>query len=301
MNAGDAVASVESAASVLAVVVVYERGLDEVQVWPFLQRQLAAPDPASGDRSCSLSIEKVLIYDNSPQARTQEQRQYTNCLHVHDAENGGTAAAYGHACAVALEQGTDWLLLLDQDTLLPDDFLDAAAAALARSAGHARALVPWVLQGTRVVSPARVTAGGTIEPLQYTPRGLPSDGLTAIASGSLLHVPTLASLLPIPKGLWLDYVDHWIFFQLHRHSLPVTVFEAKLQHQLSVFSVQSLSTRRLTSILEGEAAFVSMLGLKARLVHPLRLALRTLRYARTRPELARHTLTWISRRLWSRA
>jgi len=285
-------------ARVLGVVVVYERDLDDVKAWSFLREGLvASADAGNLGEGRGFHLEHVLIYDNSPQSRARPPVDLAACTYVHDASNGGTAAAYLHACGLAGETGIDWMLLLDQDTSLPAGFLAAASTTLASSRVLPRALVPWVFHGSSVVSPARVTDTGTIAPLHYgTPP--PSVGcLTAISSGSLLHAPTLAAHMPLPGGLWLDYVDHWIFLQLGSRGLPVTVFDASLQHDLSVSTVKSLSPARLTSILNGEACFLAMLGTKARLVYPFRLAARVLRYAWTRPDLAMHTLKWLVDRM----
>lgn len=281
----------------LAVIVVYERDLHEVQAWPFLRQRLRAVGGGSSIEDRGFLLDHVLIYDNSSRVRAQPTEHLPGCIYVHDSSNGGTAAAYDRACAVAREAGIDWLLLLDQDTSLPGGFLDAASAALAGTPFQPHALVPWVFHGASVVSPARVTDVGTIAPLQYEAPPPIAHDLTAISSGSLLYVPTLVAHMPMPDGLWLDYVDHWIFSQLRTRGLPVVVFDASLQHDLSIFNVESLNLRRLTSILNGEAFFVAMLGTKAKFVYPFRLAARVLRYARMRPELAMHTLAWIVHRM----
>jgi hypothetical protein len=282
----------------LTVIVVFERDLDEVLAWPFLRSRLIT-DSDGGDAAegCVLLLDHVLIYDNSSQPRAKPTEHLAGCIYVHDAGNGGTAAAYDCACAIARETGIDWLLLLDQDTSLPCGFLESASAALARSSFRACALVPWVFHGTSVVSPAHVTDAGTIVPLQYETPPLVTHDLTAISSGSLIHVLTLAAQMPLPSGLWLDYVDHWIFLQLRTCGLPVVVFDASLQHDLSVCTVESLNLSRLTSILNGEAFFLAMLGSKARLVYPFRLVARVIRYALLRPELAMHVLAWIGHRM----
>jgi hypothetical protein len=286
-----------SPARLLAVMVVHERSLDQIVAWSFLRQRLAE-DASRGsvDKASGFVLEHLLIYDNSPLPCAQPAAPLPGCTYVSDPRNGGTAAAYDRACAMASLAGVDWLLLLDQDTALPDGFLEAASAAMASHPRPPYALVPWVFHGPIVLSPARVTDAGTVAPLSYR-APVPAGKLTAISSGCLLHAPTLAAVLPLPKGLWLDYVDHWIFLQMHSRGLPVRVFDAALQHDLSVYAVDSLSTRRLTSILNGEASFQALLGTKARLVYPLRLAARVLRYARTRPELALHTLHWMFQRM----
>ena len=116
----------------------------------------------------------------------------------------------------------------------------------------------------------------------------------------ILHAATLAALMPFPASLWLDYVDHWVFMQLRRRALSVVAFEACLQHELSVSDLRTLTARRLTSVLDGEASFVALLGPLARLAYPLRLLSRALRYYGPRRDLARHLIRWAGRRLKGR-
>jgi hypothetical protein len=280
----------------MIAIVIFERDLGAVQAWPFLRHSLIdAGGGTAGARG--FFLEQVLIYDNSRQARARPTEDLPGCIYVHDAGNGGTAAAYNHACAIACEAGIDWLLLLDQDTSLPGGFFEAASAALAAGPLRPCALVPWVFHGAGVVSPARLTNAGTIMPLQYEAPPPVAQNLTAISSGSLFYVPILAAHMPLPDGLWLDYVDHWIFLQLRTSGMPVVVFDASLQHDLSVCTVESLNPSRLTSILNGEASFLAMLGTKARLVYPFRLAARVFRYALVRPKLAMHTIAWFLHRM----
>jgi hypothetical protein len=284
----------------LAIVVVYECDLDAVKSWPFLQQMLTispvSATPNIENESC-LFLNHVIIYDNSPKPRARPSEQLSNCIYIHDFDNGGTAAAYTRACSIAREAGIDWILLLDQDTLLPSGFIKAASAALTRCHLRPSALVPWVFHGSKVVSPARITKGGTIVPLRHKAQPPVFHDLTAISSGSIVHVPTLDSIMPIPRQLWLDYVDHWIYLQLRTSDSSIVVFDASLQHDLSVCTVESLGPTRLTSILDGEITFLAMLGTKARLIYPFRLAGRILRYARNRPDLAMHTLTWMAHRI----
>lgn len=290
--------SAAAAATVFAVVVAYERRIDDVPAWPYLLERLKARDQGETPCVSAFVLHRVLIYDNSATPCACPPLDLAGAIYVHDPSNGGTAAAYSRACREAADCGSDWLLLLDHDTSLPTGFIEAAAAAHAQQRlWPACALLPWVLHNGEVVSPARVTPSGAVVPLRKRWPVTADQALTGISSGSLIRVDALAELLPFPSSLWLDYVDHWIFMQLRQHGARLAVFDATLQHDLSVSDIRTLSTRRLTSILDGEATYVALLGMRARLVHPLRLMARALRYAFQRPELAKHLLIWVSRRL----
>ena len=131
-----------------------------------------------------------------------------------------------------------------------------------------------------------MTRFGTLRPLELGQTPRPEEHMSAIASGTILRVAALQSLLPLPEELWLDYVDHWIFAQLHRRGLRSIVLSQVLQHDLSIISLAHLSPIRLDSVLRGEARFLCLLGPIARLVFPWRIAWRVLRLASVNPQLA---------------
>jgi hypothetical protein len=287
---GSADSTFEPRTRVLAVVVAYERALNQVTCWRTLLDLL---ELRRGD---GLHVAHVLIYDNSPVPLASPQPPRADVTYVHDAGNGGTAAAYARALELAPSVSADWLLLLDQDTALPVDHLTVAESA--RRADTA-AMVPHVRHGDTLISPARITRFGSIRPLLPGERAADSR-ITAIASGALLKTSEVESVFPIPAGLWLDYVDHWLFARLGERRASIVVFDSRLDHDLSIRSPKAISARRLTSILEGESRFVSTLGPVARAAHPARLMLRALRLWRANPALAVHAVRWCARRLVSR-
>lgn len=276
---------------ILAVVVIFERDLGQVLCWPWLTQLLQVQAP----RADTLCLRHVLVYDNSPSPRARPVQRLLRCSYVHDPLNGGTAAAYQRAADLAGHLGLGWLLLLDQDSSLPADYLQMAGSHLRTEANAASVLVPWVADRGRAVSPAVLTIWGGLRPLRQA--AAPSGKrLSAIASGCLIRITALRALLPFPRALWLDYVDHWMFARLQSSGGQVSVFDAHLEHRLSVLSPAELSPRRLRSILDGERHFLRLQGALARLVYPLRLLMRIGRYALIRPRLAAAALDWIGSR-----
>jgi hypothetical protein len=280
--------ALDKVTTIMAVLVVYERDLQQIDAWPWLMAALNAKNRAG------FKLEHVLVYDNSCIPKAQAAAGNSNCGYVHDRSNGGTAAAYERALGVAMERHMEWLLLVDQDTDLPQDFLDAAAASLSKvSSEGLAALVPWVICQGKVVSPARVTLLGSIRPLRRSGVFGHVAGLTAVASGSLIRVAALRQVLPFPRELWLDYVDHWLFAQINLRGAGIAVFDGVLRHALSVMTPTQLSRRRLNSILDGESYFQGLLGPLARLVYPLRLLGRLVRYALISPRMAVNVVKWM--------
>ena len=66
---------------------------------------------------------KILVYDNSPVIDNEAVRNKA-FFYVHDERNLGVSYAYNEAAQLALKLGKKWLLLLDQDTELPEGFME---------------------------------------------------------------------------------------------------------------------------------------------------------------------------------
>lgn len=191
-------------------------------------------------------------------------------------DNPGTAGAYVGAAEVARDHGCDWLLLLDQDTALPLDYLDRAVRALDRQK-DAAALVPRIWHGRDLVSPATIGQAGGVRPTTFerSATGIP----TAISSGMMVRHSAFVAALPFPRAIWLDYVDHWMCLSFARSGLHLGLIDADLSHDLSVKSPKTLSLERLAGILAAENTFHHAMTGGERYRLRLRRLARAVRYA----------------------
>ncbi|MFZ2662464.1 MAG: hypothetical protein WA012_10280 [Rhodoferax sp.] len=241
--------------NVLAVVVLYNRAFRDVPCAVRLKQWLAAP----GGSSTCLSLGHCLIYDNSPLPQSFDFSGHEQIDLFHDASNGGTRSAYLHALKIARAKGYPWILFLDHDTDLPQDFFLDAERALV-TAAHDRpvcAVVPRVFDGPVLISPSWITAYGRVAAHTDVLTAV-GDGvrLTAIASASIVRTESLAAVLPIPAAFSLDYLDHWLFRELQRRGGAIVISSARVEHSLSVQSMRSMGIDRYRATLEAELAFL---------------------------------------------
>lgn len=73
----------------------------------------------------------LIIYDNSPISQTvySTDKITVNSYH-HDKDNPGVSKAYNYGAAIAKSKGYKWIILLDQDTVFPSDFIDSLICAI---------------------------------------------------------------------------------------------------------------------------------------------------------------------------
>jgi GT2 family glycosyltransferase len=241
---------------------------------------------------------KVLLYDNTPDGETPgpfpEGVQYEAA-----GRNAGLAAAYNRALEVAQLHGCPWLLLLDQDTVLPENFLDSLLKQLMEYEANTDvvAVVPIVRSGGVVVSPKRVGFFG-LEAFAETPRGIQDFEIASINSGTAIQCAFVRSIGGFSRAYWLDYLDHWLFRQIYAAGKRVAVSNCILEHNLSVQDYRrNIDLTRYRSILAGESAFMTTHKSKMQIpFYLLRLLARSMRLAfQRRPDLALLTLAMVSR------
>jgi GT2 family glycosyltransferase len=278
--------------SVLAVIVLYQRGVNEIV-------GLKSLIQLTGQKKEIFVIKSILIYDNSMQRQNKIEFCFiNNVLYIHNPENGGTVAAYSCAVDIAIKNQIEWILFLDQDTGIEENMLaELSEFYLDRRSVEFGALVPVVLHDKKQISPAVINKYGCLRPLCLKEKCRGNDVLTAVASGALIRTAFLKEILPFPSELWLDYVDHWMFLQMYRKGYSVGIYRAKIQHDLSVMNISKLTVKRVLSILDGEIFLCSEIGCLAVVFFPIRLLLRILRYGIWNRKLVIPILGWSCRRV----
>lgn len=280
--------------SVIAVVVLYGKVIEQVESLKTLLYEL---DHGEGRYLC---LKHILIYDNSKEpCNLQTLKPSEKLTYIHNQLNGGTVAAYNYAFDLAVNKNYRWVLLLDQDSILPFDYFNRAASKLKEEQiGKIAALIPYVKHGEHLISPAFLTKYGSVIPFTSITKNDKQNRLTAVASGAFLLTESIKDFTPFPDGFWLDYVDHWIFMRLNIHEWRIEIFKSIIRHNLSVNSISELNATRLESILNGEKLFFSYLSLQARFIYFFRILKRLWKYSFNNRKLIIPMLHWVFKRLF---
>ncbi len=241
---------------------------------------------------------KVLLYDNTPEGGDPGPLP-EGVQNESAGYNSGIAAAYNRALDIAQYHGCPWLLLLDQDTVLPENFLESLLEELKLydQKSDVVAVVPIVRSGGVVVSPKRVWFFG-LKALPKTPRGIQNAEIASINSGTAIRCDFVRSIGGFSRAYWLDYLDHWLFRQIYAAGKKVAVSDCILEHSLSVQDYRrNIDLARYRSILAGESAFMTAHKPKLQIpVYLLRLLARSAKLAiRRQPDLALLTVAMIAK------
>jgi glycosyltransferase involved in cell wall biosynthesis len=247
----------------------------------------------------------VLLWDNSPDLETKYDLPDGVCYFA-DRSNSGLAKAYNTTLRWASERGSDWLLTLDQDTTVPEDFFVAMARAAADSSRYAGvgAIVPQIASEGKQLSPNRFQFGAVPRwyPEGYV--GVPGEPVFAFNSGAMLKVAALEQVGGYDPRFWLDDSDAMIFSRLHEHGKRVYIAgDIQVQHEFSLKDMQRrMSPARYRNALIAETAFWDLrMSRAAGWERTLRLALRLVKQWRRKDSAELRQITWqaLLRRLFT--
>lgn len=199
---------------------------------------------------------QFIIYDNSLE-RQNLDRKITNDVNIsykHDKRNLGIATAYNYAWEQA-KKHSEWLLLLDHDTEITEEFATKLMTLNGDWKGIG-AIVPKIEFNGTHISPV---FSKSLRPLKTEPPsiGIQEEPVMAINSGSLINMDFLNQIGGFNVQFPLDYLDHWIFYELYRKGWKVYIQDITLNHDLSVMDYNSISLNRYKSILDSEVLFYS--------------------------------------------
>jgi GT2 family glycosyltransferase len=281
----------ENPIRLFAVVVLFQREPADSEAVQSLQQGLGHSYP----ENLKLSI---LLYDNTPGNRNPCPMP-EGMLYKSTGQNDGLSMAYNYALNLARLQGASWLLLLDQDTAMPLDFLDSVYEQIMQHDANTTvaALVPVVRSEDVIVSPKQVGFFAP-KPLPHPTRGVRDSEIVSINSGTVVRCEFIRSIGGFNRAYWLDYLDHWLFHQIYRAGKKVAISDCVLEHKLAVQNYrQNIGATRYRSILAGEAAFMTTYKSKLQVVaYLVRLAFRAIRLAfHKQPDLALSTIAMIVR------
>lgn len=284
-------------ASIQVVVVLYQRSLEKCESLTSLADVLKLhPDWAQHF--------SLLVYDNSPQTQAPSDHAPAPVTYIHDPANGGLAVAYNTALARAEQQQCDWLLLLDQDTLLNADFVGELleVAAGLREQSSVGAIVPKLLVKGAIHSPAkdfisevrRIRKPGKSIYLQAS--GIQQQHLVAYNSGAALRVSALRAIGGFPAEFWLDFLDHAVFHKLFADGYRIYIMRARLAHDFSQSQVGSVPAWRQLNVLQARSLYVKQNG---SVIDRLLYRIWLLRHARSLRRAGAEPRVWTSTALAS--
>lgn len=223
------------------VLVLYNKTLEQSGVFPCLRELLNAEIP-------------IICYDNSLDKQTLTISD-KNLFYHHDAKNTGIAAAYNYALNFALNNNYNGLLLLDHDTKISWDYVKKLSSQNFNN--NVAAIVPIIFASDHQISPLKADKYIDRNAKPVVP-GCYMEHIMAINSGTMINVEFMKSIGGFDSSFPLDFLDHWLFFEIYQHHFQVVVLDEVIEHNLSVLDYSQVSHQRFLSILKSESQYYQL-------------------------------------------
>jgi GT2 family glycosyltransferase len=254
--------SAATAPNIVAVAVLYKQSILESASVASLLRIL-------GEHRDWCDQFSLMLYDNSPQPQPMLADLPVKPTYIHDGSNGGLAPAYQYALDQADAAGASWLLLLDQDTRLTEEYIAECLqlSAELQPSSEIGGIVPKLVANGIIYSPEsdflyrlRRQFRGERHPVEPTAFGVQARLLNAYNSGALLRVRAVETIGGFPKDYWLDYLDHAVFREIQQHGFQIFVMRTALEQSLSHLDLDKVPHWRHRSVLTAQTRFVRRYG-----------------------------------------
>lgn len=280
-------AVLQTPASIFAVVVIYRLLPMES---PGVRSLIAA---ARATEASELRV-RLRIADNTPggQVVGALPQGFEYCAYP---ANPGLVQPYNDALAAAEAEGFQWLLVLDQDTDLPMDFLTRVTAEAQRYANNPEvaAIVPSIVDSGRLISPLCFRGGFLPMVLRAGVHGLAPRHVSAINSGSLLRCEALRSAGGYDPDFPLHNSDTRLYQKLNQAGYRVAIANVTVPHELSILKrEQRISPERYRKMLVDECLYWDRhMSAPARAERIVRLAGRFVRGVLTKEDAIFRSIT----------
>ncbi len=251
--------------SIEIVIVLYQCTLDESLTFLSLKEQLK-----------KTAIQCELIFYNND---INQKIEHSEFVVVNAEENKKLEGAYNFALERAVKSEKNWILLLDQDTMIPPNYFKEIEKLFSGNySPDLAAIVPKLVSNRKVISPVRVSSLMRFEK-ELNVTGYTNERINALNSLSLFNVQFIQSIGGFSKEFPFDFHDHWCYNQVYKHGKSVYVLDVTTEHESSFVAFeQNVSYDRYRLFLNTESRFIkNELGWLVFVFYKMKLILRSLK------------------------
>ncbi len=208
--------------SISIIIVIYNTALEESESFESVQRM--------ANNSYNLNL---LVYDNSLEPQEVGKYAGLEIMYVHDPSNSGVSKAYNVGVKHAQKRKNTWLLLLDQDTTLPQTILNTYENAVQKNS-NVKLFVPILqLNNGRIFSPCSYkfkrgfylnSIKGGLHSLQH---------LSPVNSGMLVNVKAFLEVGGYNNQVKLDFSDFQFIRRFRKKYSDFYVMDVKCLQDFS--------------------------------------------------------------------
>ena len=206
-------------AMLYCLVVVYNKKIKDSCTMSCIESNLKKIDKA-----------KVIVFDNS--TADYKNREYSEKLgykYFGFMKNFGLSKAYNYAIKNAKIKDEDYIMVLDDDTEVSEEYFDKVLKAIRDEKGDI--LLPIVKAGDQIISPVIMRPHKKVKPIVSIYKS-DKKWLTAINSGMVVRREVYNSVM-YSEDIFLDYVDHDFMLRIRDTGFRIEILDTELKQNYS--------------------------------------------------------------------
>lgn len=217
--------------TICCVIVLYKMRLNES---PAFRRAYA--------QKCIQHKIRFFIMDNSPEADNTYQN-YPDVHYEHCPDNKGLGHAYNAAARFANKERLEWLLLLDQDTILAEGFFDSYINAISTHPDISLFVPQVLLSNGSALSPLRRWKAQ--KKVLNSNRCYPIKHYLLINSGLCVRLSIFERCGGYNEQIWLDFADTqfirkiWHLGEKYFYLLPYNCYQTFSDTEIELDRIKS--------------------------------------------------------------
>jgi GT2 family glycosyltransferase len=226
------------------------------------------------DKQISNNLYKLVLFNNDVSTVISH-----NVFEVvNSKENVMLAGAYNYALELSRNNNSEWILLVDQDSEIPSDYLIQLENDMKNIDSDVVAIVPRLISSNRILSPK------LLNPFLWTLKDIPNNNIysncriVGFNSMCLINVKFLVDIGGFSYDYPLDMLDHWYFEKIYKSGKKIYVNNCQILHSLSVDNYEkNVSLERHFNFLSSEVRFANELGKLYLYLFKMKLVLRVIK------------------------
>lgn len=175
----------------------------------------------------------IFVYDNSPFPQKLKEYSGLNMTYEHNPNNPGVSKAYNTGAQYALQNRKNWILLLDQDTTLPNEILSKFNTAINQHPLIKLFAPKLILENGRIFSPCRYFFKRGFHLNEITAGIHSFEKLAPVNSGMLINLSTFFISGGYNNSVKLDFSDFQFVERFRKIEPNFCVIDVECQQDFS--------------------------------------------------------------------
>lgn len=172
---------------------------------------------------------QIVFFDNSTVENNNEKYcSNEGFIYLSEKKNVGLSKAYNYAIKSLKLKAEDYVLILDDDTELNDEYLQELIQNTNES--H-EVILPFVYSGNSILSPSKIVGKCKSQMIKDTTE-IDVEHITAINSGMMIK-GNVYEKVQYNEELFLDYVDHDFMKRIRDEKFRIHILEHGIRQNFS--------------------------------------------------------------------